>query len=882
MIIKKKDEAQNRVVLFFKYLLSKRVQFFKKIRVLFILLIFFAGVLSGLVVTGFFGTVDNPALSVKKVLVPLGLDRHTKIVLSGIVHENVRIPLNYMKGVLSNPDKISIDIGFEDYQRLAYIREKSVEKGFYFAEDDDFVPAKLTYNGRTVDVRLRPKGDLTDHLEGDKWSFRVKVRGDDSVSGMKVFSIQDIKTRFYLYEWLFQKTLEREGIISLRYDFVDVTINGKHKGIYALEEHFDKRLVEHNEYREGPIVRFNEEFYWRGRMEGNGLPEGSYFSSDVDAFQTSKVMEDALKYEQFIKAKDLLQLFRDGDLEAHEVFDVDKFAKYIAISEVLGARHGYVWHNYRFYYNPITSKLEPIGFDSDAGDNIEEMVCCSGRHVDKNTLFEDYIFFERYVHELEMVSQKSYLDELFSELDGELQMNMEIVYRDYPYYRFSKGVFYENQNYIRKMLNPIKGLEVYFNEGTTEGSVVLDVGNVQLMPIDVLSVSYNSSVVFYSGNENSILKGKSLLKPVQYEVLEFVLPDGFVCSSDCVSNLTLNYRLLGHSVVRNESVYAWSRISDDFIADDFIRQEPNIDDFEFLYVDDVTRKVVVMPGDWVLDRNLIIPPGYVVVSDGATSIDIRDGAKILSYSPLYFSGSEESPIVIMSSDSTGQGIAVFNAINYSFFSNVYFVNLSAPSQNGWELTGAVTFYESPVVIDECYFSGNKAGDDMLNFVRTEYKVNGSVFEHILSDAIDDDFGVGIVAHCSFVDIGNDALDFSGADVNVSHVFINRAGDKGLSAGEGSQIEMSQVEFNGCNIAIASKDLSFVDSRDIKISLCNIGFAVYQKKSEFGPAKIVAESVNITDVVRHSVVEIGSNLLVDGENIVGTQKNVYGWLYGEKS
>ena len=32
--------------------------------------------------------------------------------------------------------------------------------------------------------------------------------------------------------------------------------NGRDLGIYALEEHFEKRLIEHNRMREGPIVRF--------------------------------------------------------------------------------------------------------------------------------------------------------------------------------------------------------------------------------------------------------------------------------------------------------------------------------------------------------------------------------------------------------------------------------------------------------------------------------------------------------------------------------------------------------------------------------------------------------------------------------------------------
>ena len=39
----------------------------------------------------------------------------------------------------------------------------------------------------------------------------------------------------------------------------------------------------------------------------------------------------------------------------------------------MGAQHGAMWNNTRYYYNPITSKLEPIGFDGEAGTSISQL-----------------------------------------------------------------------------------------------------------------------------------------------------------------------------------------------------------------------------------------------------------------------------------------------------------------------------------------------------------------------------------------------------------------------------------------------------------------------------------------------------------------------------
>ena len=65
---------------------------------------------------------------------------------------------------------------------------------------------------------------------------------------------------------------------------------------------FEKRLIEYNKHREGPIVKFNEDLYWDEKLQQD-LPfnfgssvktgdsvnrngAGEYLSSNISAFQT--------------------------------------------------------------------------------------------------------------------------------------------------------------------------------------------------------------------------------------------------------------------------------------------------------------------------------------------------------------------------------------------------------------------------------------------------------------------------------------------------------------------------------------------------------------------------------------------------------------------
>ena len=57
---------------------------------------------------------------------------------------------------------------------------------------------------------------------------------------------------------------------------------------------------------------------------------------------------------------DLLESFRQGHLEPSKVFDVDAMAKLIAIRVILASLE-FDWRDIKFYFNPFTLKLVPIG-----------------------------------------------------------------------------------------------------------------------------------------------------------------------------------------------------------------------------------------------------------------------------------------------------------------------------------------------------------------------------------------------------------------------------------------------------------------------------------------------------------------------------------------
>lgn len=787
---------------------------------------------------------------------------------SNILHDVVKptlkigwqLPSNYLQGLLSNPEKISIDIKFQDYQKILQKRDEALKQALLTSSDDDYVPAIVHYKNKNVPVDIRLKGDAIDHIAGDKWSFRIKVKKNDTLFGMNRFSVQAPARRNYIDEWIFHQLLENEGLPFLRYSFIDITLNGKHLGTYALEEFFSSALLTNNKLPEGPILKFNESLFfdlvlrsgtWKAHVP-DPLDE-IYIANPIDNFESSK-LADPISYGQFQKAKNLLEGFRTGRLTTNQVFDVKKLAKFSAIIDLTNAIHTSGWTNLRFYFNPITSRLEPIGYD--AFTNIEGPITSLIGYPPKkedsedsiynlrNSLFKDMEFFKEYTKQLYRMSQPGYIEGFFNDINKELKKNLRIIWRSEPLFSFSKDSsntapenIYQNRQYIMNALDPIVGIRAYLKESSPK--VIVEVANIQPLP-----------VVF----QGKILPGRIPNTPLVFQDFELKeVPK------------TLNYQILGVDKIHNTDVIPWTVLDLKDIEKIKEKQTANYYLFDFLSVNWQEKTILVKPGAWSITADLIIPSGFTFTAGPASGIDIKNSAMIISYSPLKFIGNDEQPVRITSSDKTSKGIWVY-APEKSYLENTVFSN------------NLINFYESPSYINKTYFSGHSTYDDTLHITRSNFQISDSSFKDAESDAIDIDFGEGTISKTSFSGIGNDAMDFSGSKVVVKNNQVKNAGDKGISAGENSFIKVENLSITDSNIGIASKDLSAVDAKNVTIKNGKIGIAVFQKKPEFGPGQATILNLKIENTAQEFLVEKKSFLKVNGQIVEDKETNLKKELY----
>ena len=159
-----------------------------------------------------------------------------------------------------------IELSDYDYSTLKNFRDQAISQKVITKNLKKEFKGFLKFKGKTYKIGIKFKGDWTDHLKGYKWSYRIMIKDGMSVMGLRTFSIQSPAVRDYLNEWVIHKICEKEDLLTTSFSYIPVAINGLDFGLYNIEEHFEKQLVESRKRREGIILKFDEEGFWEANL----------------------------------------------------------------------------------------------------------------------------------------------------------------------------------------------------------------------------------------------------------------------------------------------------------------------------------------------------------------------------------------------------------------------------------------------------------------------------------------------------------------------------------------------------------------------------------------------------------------------------------------
>jgi len=818
--------------------------------------------------------------------------------------------------------------------------------------DDDWVEATALWSdGRVekkVNTTLRLKGDWAEGGDGNsghlanirKLSFRIKVRNNEQVFGMRKFSIHNPGERGYQAEAISADIMRLFGVLSPRYFFVDVRINDKTIGIMALEEHFSKELVELQNRREGPILAIDDEFYWQQRFLNSnriGDKTGDWIDTDLTnmvfrdyplkVYRMESFLPGTVHAQQVIRGASLLRDQIDGQIPGVLAYDLAAMSRWWILTNLLGAGHAHSPNNQRFYFDPISNRLEPISFDH-GSNSLRQFRLTSDFAI--ASLVTDPIFrkiVSRDIREIESVliskkfkvwfnhQKKKYHQ--FLSLDGEIsdqladrnpiriehlvhnlaefEHHLDSLVDSLPTSEDPESDQLSGPELSKLGVNELLGtvqLEDRIRDDIhgqdfmkqspplhahirsfwfwSEEESNIEIKNLTLYPITVHSV-------YLSKNPSkSLLKTETQIPVFRLGSAEHIslLPIS-VSQTDLDDEMQIRYSYRGREHTRpvflqfrrHDSGYASSEATKVWLHRNGVR------------VDIVNRTIIFPQGHYILNERLEIARGWQVTLLPGAEIEFRRGAALRVNGPIHSLGHEDSPVtlVIQSDPDRGLlgswgGLIVLNAESQSILRHTRVVGRSSPKlperQDSHGITGCITFYRSIVLIEHSVFDSLQC-EDALNIISSKFSIDHTEFLDVSADAFDSDFSTGTVTNARFGDVINDGLDLSGSKVEVHATRFFGIGDKAISVGENSMLVANELIINDSEVGTVSKDKSVVAIRNSSFRDVDNALMAYEKKEEWGPAEISCDNCLFDNVTSVGVEQYGSRITVDGNEISPT-------------
>jgi len=477
---------------------------------------------------------------------------------------------------LSKKNKIVIDIKFSDYEKLGISRLNMINNLKASSEMQIKVPAKIYFNDNKInDAKISIKGTHSDHWEKErKWSFKVNLPSNEKVFGANEFALQHPATRGYIYEWLFMKFLKYENLISHKVEFLEVIINGENLGIYNFTEAHTQELLRSNKKTNGPIVFYNKLHWIKETSKLNDLGindyKDSFYKAPISVANKSEWLANPYKKKQLNQAVYLLESFRNKELSVSEVFDIEKIAKIFAIKAIFGAVE-FDWKDIKFYFNPETFLLEPIGREVHVDLNqmghepktwwLEINPNNISHSKDQGEFlklfYNDLNFYELYLKELNRIANLDYYDKVIDININEFNRFKSTLNKFFPHENIYSYKKIKSQiKFIQDTLSPVREINAYFLQ-ESDGFISLNIENLQKLPLRMIKIELIDNMI--SLEENKIIKAFSLGKK-KPNIIKFKCNLETKCFDQKNKNQTITYEILGQNIIKKEKIFPWSNV----------------------------------------------------------------------------------------------------------------------------------------------------------------------------------------------------------------------------------------------------------------------------------------------------------------------------------
>ncbi|XXK29966.1 hypothetical protein ACMAY7_10715 [Rhodobacteraceae bacterium nBUS_24] len=764
--------------------------------------------------------------------------------------------------------ELSITLKPSNYRK--FLKQRSNAVALNFVEDAKWISADLITSGKKFEIKLKLKGLLSDHWNSERRSsLKIKVMNGDAINTLREFSLHKPSSRQFPYNHIFHLMLKDIDLINKENRYVKVNLNGTPWGIMQLEEKSGTDFLERNHLKESLLIEFGDQsnslLERKLSLENLSYPPEYRIGNEKIFFQIKNKLSN-------VDRRKLAYVIDQWRSSNAVLFDYEKYGLAYFLITLWNDGHPMRMANSEHYFNPYTLKMEPAITDPigpiliEKEGNFPRKKHGPDKSVFLKTLLNDDGFEPFNSQNQSTIKHAlSKADKFVSEAlayfpndkpnnaSNTLRKNFTFLETNDFNVSVDKSSDLENKGYTPLTESQLKLLPDFVKiRHYTDG----DIHIFNLLPFDLNITKIGAK------NQNALSKPIVLPGYMRGDYSPFVYHSGYLGTLD--GDVYVTAEFMGQSKTTQNNLT--------LNKNDLFNPLLISNAYEFSELNLVNKNEFALPkGSYVFDKPLVVS-GSLTIDEGV-SINLCSTCSIIVKGGLFVNGSKSAPVKLFSSAGNWQGLYVLGDVTHrSRISNTIIKDVSNIDYGILNLTGGVNFYKADITINNLLIDGSK-GEDAINLVKSNFKIDKLHITNSSSDALDSDFSNGLIKNTTIYNSGNDGLDFSGSHVEVNSTSFEKIGDKSISAGEVSELRLHNINIKSSYHGIIAKDGSIVRAYKVTCDdIVGLGIAAYNKKVTYLPP--LAELSEINRECASSAKGFGeSELRINGEKILNTNEKL---------
>jgi hypothetical protein len=179
------------------------------------------------------------------------------------------------------------------------------------------------------------------------------------------------------------------------------------------------------------------------------------------------------------------------------------------------------------------------------------------------------------------------------------------------------------------------------------------------------------------------------------------------------------------------------------------------------------------------------------------------------------------------------------------------------------LTGCLSLVH--LIVKNITIKSNKSScEDTVNLINVEGSLNEINIVDSFGDGLDIDSSKVEIDYINIFSSKNDCVDLSAGSYKLNKLNLVNCGDKGLSVGEKSFLQLNGIFVENSNIGIASKDSSITNINNAYLKNLKTCVSAYNKKQEFFGGFLKIKNIECKNYVHKAEVDIKSKIIIENE------------------